>query len=820
MSHKPTREHNTVNLPDAKLGDIAFHTDTRKPMFWDNGWHQFDNEYRGPVDLFVIAGQSNAHGHADISGLNDDQITTNDVYFYTSWHHNTSNATTTQYHSDWATDVVAGSTRGDNNESTLNSDRFGPELGFARRATELTTTRARIGIVKHAIGASSLGASGGYDKVVVNGVYYRCKVTHTSQASNQPGVGESWTDYWETTSETTGTAWNTGIEYTGVGLSDWDLAEFADDVREGDALRGWKRAIDDATAKLTALNITYRWRGMIWWQGESGTDTENVQLLWQHMRDYLNTPDMAIAATRLGYGAANTWTDASVFTNISNVAVVDAVEFGHAADQNHVGHDNGADPRDMFNIGMEYANKFAELFGESPITKINQTILFPGISNKTTGAADFDLDATSNSGLIVTYTSSDTNVATITGKTVTIVGEGPVTITASQAGDNSYLAAPDVTQNITVTHQAWEPTTADTFWWIDPSETGSVRTVTDNTSSDPNDDTWVEDTAYLPVAGDYIIVKTTVTLNRWTNSGSGSTTFTAGDILEVWMIQNGGSTVTMRDPNNTVNFDYITSGRGTSWEVAKAPDNISGVIDKVNLKSSAGVLADYPAVIKSGTNVTTTTVNGRQALRFGVPGASTTGDTSLSIKGGYNNNEIPATSHIWYFLVKPFDIGTDASPVLDGSMQIKATGNTYIYLAQNAKFYIGTSQFFNAQSTPLTNDQLNLLAFELDWANDTVKVYLNGELNFSGDASDASQVSNNQAVNLQAPEALHDWQLFHYNNASYLEGDLCEFIASSAVDKTSRQKTEGYLAHKWGFDALLLDENGNTSTHPYKSSTP
>lgn len=819
MSHKPTRKHSTSNLPDAKQGDIAFHTDTLKPMFWNNGWHQFDNEYRGPVDLFIIAGQSNAHGHALISGLNDDQIITNDVMFHTSWHHSTSNATTTQYYSDWVYDVTAGATRGDDNESTLDSTQFGPELGFARRAKNLTSTRAKIGIVKHAIGASSLGANGGYDMVLVGGVTYRCLVTHTSTTTNEPGTGEDWQDYWQvTTTETSSTAWATSTSYTGTGLSDWDLEEFADDVREGDALRGWKRAMDDAAAKLTALNITYRWKGLIWWQGESGTDTTNVQLLWQHMRDYLNAPDMAIVATRLGYGVANTWTDASVFTNTSNVAVVDATEFGHSGVVNHVGHDGGADPRDMFNIGMEFANKFAELFGESPIAKINQTISFPSIPNKTTTSAAFDLDATSSSGLNITYTSSDTSVVTIAGKTVTIVSDGTATITASQAGDNSHLAATDVTQNITV-NLGWEPTSSDTIWWVDPSESDSIRTVTNNTSSDPNNDTWVEDTALDPVVGDRIIVKTSVTLDRWYPSGTGSNTFTTGDILEVWQVNNNGSTYSMRDPTNTANYQFISAAdRGTTWELAKAPDDTSGVIDKIRLKTSSGVLRDLPAVIQGGSTVSTSTISSRQTLRFGSPGDSTTGDTYLTISNGYD--AIPTSSHIWYFLVKPFDIGTDASPTLDGTLHVSGpSGNNYIYLAQLGKFFFGASKSFNSQYTMLTNDQLNLLAFEFDWTNNTMKLYLNGELDFAGDFSDTSSHNNGSAYDIKVPVISNAWSLFHYNS-SYLEGDLCEFIASTAVDKTTRQKTEGYLAHKWGFTNLLLDEDGSTSTHPYKSAAP
>jgi hypothetical protein len=39
--------------------------------------------------------------------------------------------------------------------------------------------------------------NGDGDVVTQSGQYYRCKQNHTSAASNQPGVGASWTTYWE-----------------------------------------------------------------------------------------------------------------------------------------------------------------------------------------------------------------------------------------------------------------------------------------------------------------------------------------------------------------------------------------------------------------------------------------------------------------------------------------------------------------------------------------------------------------------------------------------------------------------------------------------
>jgi hypothetical protein len=80
----------------------------------------------------------------------------------------------------------------------------------------------------------------------------------------------------------------------------------------------------------------------------------------------------------------------------------------------------------------------------------NQTITFNAIPSKTYGDAPFELTATASSGLPVSYTSSNTTVASISGQTVTILSAGTTIITASQAGNESYLAAADVFQTLTI----------------------------------------------------------------------------------------------------------------------------------------------------------------------------------------------------------------------------------------------------------------------------------------------------------------------------------------------------------------------------------
>ncbi len=84
------------------------------------------------------------------------------------------------------------------------------------------------------------------------------------------------------------------------------------------------------------------------------------------------------------------------------------------------------------------------------INKANQTITFGALAAKTFGDASFTLGASASSGLAVSYSSSNTSVATISGNTVTIVGAGSTTITASQSGNTNFNAASSVIQSVTV----------------------------------------------------------------------------------------------------------------------------------------------------------------------------------------------------------------------------------------------------------------------------------------------------------------------------------------------------------------------------------
>ncbi|WP_162126240.1 YDG domain-containing protein [Flavobacterium phycosphaerae] len=89
--------------------------------------------------------------------------------------------------------------------------------------------------------------------------------------------------------------------------------------------------------------------------------------------------------------------------------------------------------------------------GDLTVSPASQTITFASTDSKPYGTAAYSLNGIASSGLTVSYSSSDTNVATISGSTITIVGVGTTTITASQAGDGNYNAATSVNQTLTVT---------------------------------------------------------------------------------------------------------------------------------------------------------------------------------------------------------------------------------------------------------------------------------------------------------------------------------------------------------------------------------
>jgi len=84
------------------------------------------------------------------------------------------------------------------------------------------------------------------------------------------------------------------------------------------------------------------------------------------------------------------------------------------------------------------------------IAKAPQSMTFTALAARAYGDADFSPGAATSSGLPVSYTSSNLNVATIVENQVHIFGKGSTTIIAAQPGDTNYLAAEPVKQVLMV----------------------------------------------------------------------------------------------------------------------------------------------------------------------------------------------------------------------------------------------------------------------------------------------------------------------------------------------------------------------------------
>ncbi|MDP3227894.1 MAG: DUF4347 domain-containing protein [Acidovorax sp.] len=80
-----------------------------------------------------------------------------------------------------------------------------------------------------------------------------------------------------------------------------------------------------------------------------------------------------------------------------------------------------------------------------------QTITFnnPGTQNFGT-TPTLTASSSAGGGYVVTFTSSTTGVCTVSGTTLTFLAAGSCTINANQAGDTSFLAAPQVSQTFSV----------------------------------------------------------------------------------------------------------------------------------------------------------------------------------------------------------------------------------------------------------------------------------------------------------------------------------------------------------------------------------
>ncbi|MEP7154135.1 MAG: fibronectin type III domain-containing protein [Betaproteobacteria bacterium] len=107
-----------------------------------------------------------------------------------------------------------------------------------------------------------------------------------------------------------------------------------------------------------------------------------------------------------------------------------------------------------FNLTFSASNGTAPQANQAftlTIAKANQAITFADPANRTYSPSTFALSASASSSLAVTFTSSTATICTVTSPgVVTMLAAGTCTITAAQAGDANYNAAPLVPQSFDI----------------------------------------------------------------------------------------------------------------------------------------------------------------------------------------------------------------------------------------------------------------------------------------------------------------------------------------------------------------------------------
>ncbi len=135
----------------------------------------------------------------------------------------------------------------------------------------------------------------------------------------------------------------------------------------------------------------------------------------------------------------------------ANAVLIKPSDLG-ITNQNYLGKSQYNDP--LLKGSIDEFKIFNRAFSEAEVLdamKDEQIITFNPFSDKVLGEEDFDPSATASSSLPVSYSSSDTSIASITSEgKIHLVGRGTATITASQTGNDIYRAAPAVIQQLNV----------------------------------------------------------------------------------------------------------------------------------------------------------------------------------------------------------------------------------------------------------------------------------------------------------------------------------------------------------------------------------
>jgi len=181
------------------------------------------------------------------------------------------------------------------------------------------------------------------------------------------------------------------------------------------------------------------------------------------------------------------------------------------------------------------------------VNKRTQTITFDSIPEKTYEDLPFTLPQKTNEGLTISYRSTNTSVATVSGNTVTIKKPGTTEIIASQAGDATRYPAAEVSQTLVVK----KATQYITFGTLNNKTYGDAPFALNEVSSKNLPIKYVSsDTAVASINGNMVTIKKPGT-TLITASQAGNAYYLPADSVS--------QSFTVNKANQVINFPSINS---------------------------------------------------------------------------------------------------------------------------------------------------------------------------------------------------------------------------------------------------------------------
>lgn len=256
--------------------------------------------------------------------------------------------------------------------------------------------------------------------------------------------------------------------------------------------------------------------------------------------------------------------------------------------------------------GNNNYNAATEVAKSLSIAKLNQTITWnQDLAGLMIGNTE-TLNATASSGLEITYSSDNDAVASINGSTITVNSDGTVTITATQAGNDTYNAT-SIEKTFTFGR------TTQTITWNDDLSTLKINDVITLTATS---DAGLEITYTIDNSAVATIEGNTLTI-----IGAGEANITAQ--------QAGNETHNSASVIKTINIEHLT--QTIDWKQDLSTLTLESETIELNAVATSGL-----DIVYSSSNTAVATIESNTLTIVGA------GETTITARQAGNNQYTPA----------------------------------------------------------------------------------------------------------------------------------------------------------------------------------